>query len=148
VPEAVDSGDPNLPPDVRRRLEQFLQRVDRLRVEDLPMFAAQPLDKAEHDESVNAATRAAFDAGRRIVLDEARRELTAWLNRLYSRQQAYPEWAGPSMSRSVGTAGDRAAIHSSLMDVMTALVLWDVLDEVYRDHLVGPWGARIEDEAA
>jgi hypothetical protein len=144
VPDGADPVDRSLPADVRRRLDQFVQRVDRLRVEDLPMFAVRPFDQVEYDESLSAVTRAAFDSGRRRILDDGHRSASQWLDRLLSQQQFYPEWAVPSMGRSVGTAGDQAHLRRSLRDAISALVLWDVLDEVHRDHLIGPWAALIE----
>jgi hypothetical protein len=109
------------------------------------MFATTPLDQEAYDESVNAATRAAFDAGRREILDQGHRAASRWLDRLYSQQQFYPEWAGPAMSRSVGTAGDLARLRRSMLDAISAMVLWDVLDESYRDQLIGPWAALVEE---
>jgi hypothetical protein len=145
VPE-VDLLARALPPDVRRRLEQFLQRLDRLRVEDLPMFAAVSLDKDGYEESVRAASRAAFEANRRGVLDQVHRDADAWLNRLFSRHQFYPEWAGPQMGMIAGTVGDRIRLAEALKSVLSALVLWDILDETYRENLVGAWAALIEDD--
>jgi hypothetical protein len=108
------------------------------------MFAVRPANQVEYDESLNAATRAAFDSGRRRIVDEGHRSASQWLDRLLSQQQFYPEWAGPSMGRSVGTAGDQAYLRRSLRDAISALVLWDVLDELCRDHLIGPWAALVE----
>jgi hypothetical protein len=112
------------------------------------MFAAVPLDREGHEESLRAASREAFDTNRRRILDRVHRDADAWLNRLFSRHQFYPEWAGPQMGMIAGTVGDRVRLAESLKSVLTALVLWDVLDEAYRDHLVGPWSALIEGAAA
>jgi hypothetical protein len=135
-----------LPPEVRRRLERFLQRLDRLRVEDLPMFAAVPLDNEGYEESIRAASRGAFDTNRRVALDQVHRDADAWLKRLFSRHQFYPEWAGPQMGMIAGSARDRIRLAEALKSVLSALVLWDVLDEAYREHLVGAWAALIEDD--
>jgi hypothetical protein len=146
VPEVVEPLDRSLPSNVQHRLEQFLQRLDRLRVEDSPMFAAVPLDREGYDESVRSARRAAFDTNRRGVLDQVHRDADAWLNRLFSRHQFHPEWTGPQMGVIAGTVGDRIRLGEALKSVLTALVLWDVLDDACRDHLVGPWAALIEAE--
>jgi hypothetical protein len=138
------ASDETLPSNVQAGLESFLKRVERLRIEDLPMFAAAPLDQEAYDESVTAATRAAFDTDRREILEEGHRAASRWLDRLYSQQQFYPEWAGPAMSRSVGTAADLTRLRRSMLDAISALVLWDVLDEAYRDELIGPWAALID----
>jgi hypothetical protein len=146
VPEIDDRLHRSLPADVRRRLVQFLQQLDRLRVEDLPMFATRPLDQAGYDESVTAATRAAFDSGRRAMLDEMHRSADRWLDQRYFGRFFQPEWAG--LSAGTGTALDQAHLHRSLHDAISALVLWDFLDDVYRGHLIGTWSALMEDEAA
>jgi hypothetical protein len=138
VPEIAETSNPALPPDLRHRLEQFLQRVDRLRVEDLPMFATRPLDQAGYDESLNAATHAAFDYGRRATIDEVHREAIASLGRHIGRQ----------IDMTAGTTMDLIRLRESLTACLTALVLWDVLDDAYRGHLIGPWAALIDEAAA
>jgi hypothetical protein len=147
VPDVAETSGRALPPDIRRRLEQFLQRLDRLRVEDLPMFATRPIDQAAYDESVRAAAHAAFDSGRRTMLDQIHRDATAWLNRLFSRHQFYPEWAGGHIGLTPGTARDAVRLREALTGCLSALVLWDVLDDVYRGHLIGAWAALLEDES-
>jgi hypothetical protein len=146
VPDVPETTARSLPPDVGGRLDRFLKRLERLRVEELPMFAATPLARNEYQESVNAAMRAGFDSGRRAILEEIHRDAGAWLDRLFSRHQFYPEWAGTQMGVIAGTAQDRVRLAEALKSGLTALVLWDVLDEAYRDHLLGPWAALVEDE--
>jgi hypothetical protein len=106
------------------------------------MFAAVPTDSEGYDESLRAASRAAFESGRRGVIDDVQRSADRWLDDLYTRQAVIPEWAG--LTGGVGsTVVDRVRQHQSLRNAISALVLWDVLDEAYLDHLVGPWAALI-----
>ena len=65
--------------------------------------------------------------------------MAEWVARLYSTQQAYPEWTGRTLGRSTGSAEDRARIATTLGEAVTALALWDDLDEADRDELLGPW---------
>ena len=141
-PNELTAG--RLPADVGRRLAGFLDRIERLRIEDLPIFAAVPLDAAAHARAVDAARTAAAERRREDLLTEIRRQSNEWVARLFSRQQYYPEWYGPSMGRSVGNVDDRVKLARSLADAVTGLMVWDVLDEADLDELIGPWVTLID----
>ena len=135
-----------LPADVGRRLARFLDRVERLRIEDLPIFAAVPLDSMAHARAIDHARTVASERSRNDLLTEIRRQSNEWVARLFSRQQYYPEWIGPSMGRSVGNVDDRVKLGRSLADAITGLMLWDVLDEPDLDELIGPWATLIDED--
>ncbi len=133
-----------LPADVRGRLEHFLGRVERLRIEDLPMFAARPLDEQAYARAADQARAVSVERRRESVLKAIQGDVGDWLGRLYSAQQFYPEWTGTAWGKSSGSAEDRVRLRRSLFDAISAIVLWDALDDADRDELVGPWAALVE----
>lgn len=130
-----------LPNPVTAALERFAARLDRLRVEDLPLYATRPLDAGAHRAAVVAAATVAREIDRTAAIQRATSTAADWVNVLYSRQQNYPEWVGATWGRATGTAEDRVDIARSLGEAITAIALGDVLDAAATDELLGGWSA-------
>jgi hypothetical protein len=126
----------------RLRLERFLARVEHTSVELLLTLAATPLDADAHAEALGHAGDAARDALRRPAVDWARTHAREWVIRLYNRSTNQPGWWEANWGRP-GTTGDRAHLAASLAEALTALVLWDRLDETDRDELLGAFAALV-----
>jgi hypothetical protein len=131
-----------LPPEVRTRLETFSRAIERMRVEDMPMFATNP-DREAHQRALDEAALVAIDSGREPAVKEARSRLIEFIIRAYGQDQYRPTWIGLNWGQSTGTTDDRVKVMRSLADAIAALVLWDRLDEADREELLGPWGALV-----
>jgi hypothetical protein len=129
-----------LPDVARRRLQGFAGRLERIRIEDLPMYVVRPAEPA-HGEALERVRAAAAASGLDPAVAEARSGLTSYLERVYTdaqlRSTAF-EWGG------LGTTEDRIRITRSLGDATAAVVLWDTLDEPDRAELLGPWANLID----
>lgn len=138
--DAID----RLPGSVRRRLAAFSGKVERVRLEDLPLYAATPDGRAEHQQALDSAERAAAESGRGRAVEVARSSVGEFLLRFYGDSQYRPTWVGLNWGQSLGTTDDRVRVMRSLGEAVAALVLWDVLTEGQRDELLGPWAALVE----
>jgi hypothetical protein len=139
----TDSSD-RLPVGVRRRVAAFSDKVERIRLEDLPLYAATPNSRADHRQALEGAARAAAESGRQKAVEAARSDAVEFLMRLYGDSQYRPTWIGLNWGQSPGTTDDRVRVMQSLGEAVAALVLWDVLTEEQRDELLGPWAALVE----
>ena len=126
-----------LPSTIRERLERFGRHVERIDIDQLPMYAARPLDPG-HRRSVDDADLVAIESGRQDAVEAVRQTAVDYVNRRFTEAQFRPTWAGQAWV-SAGTVDDRTKIAASLGEAMTAVALWDVLDEGDRDELLGPW---------
>lgn len=129
-----------LPGETRQRLHRFTAAVERVRVEELLALAARPFDPDAHAAALDVASLAARDHLRSAAVDRIRRDADEWVLRLYNTSTAQPGWYEANWGRP-GTAVDRANLAGSLAEALTAVVLWDVVDESVRDELLGAWAA-------
>jgi hypothetical protein len=129
-----------LPDVARRRLQGFAGRLERIRIEDLPMYVVRPTEPG-HGEAIERALTVAEASGLGRAVVEARSGLTSYLERVYADAQLRRtalEWGG------LGTTEERIRITRSLGDAAAAVVLWDTLDEPDRAELLGPWANLID----
>ncbi len=102
-----------------------------------------PADPVEHRAAVARAEQEAEAGGRTDAVEVVRADARDWVVRLYNRSTWQPGWYEANWGRP-GSASDRAALATALGDALTALVVWDRLDERERDDLAGPFGALID----
>lgn len=127
-----------LPGDVRDRLVRFGQRVERIRVDELPVYAARPKDPAHAEVFARAMASAAAD-GRTEAVEDARAAMVEFVMERFGNAQYRPTWVGLNWGVSLGSVEDRVRVTRSLSEAVTAIVLWDVLDDGDRDELLGVW---------
>ena len=111
------------------RLDAFLERLDRLALEDLRLLALPLPDPVVRAAVLDEVNRAAATAGRTGLVDEARRRARDAIVIAYDRHMYDPTWAGLNWGRSLGTAKDRLGLTVAAEDAAVAAVMSDVLDE-------------------
>ena len=119
-------------------LEAFLQRVERLRIEEMLARAAHPADDATHVVALEAAADAARFSGLDRAITDARRAIDDGVVELFNRSTVQPGWVEANWGRP-GTTEDRANLAHSLGEAATAILLGDRLDPADRDELLGAW---------
>ena len=119
-------------------LEAFLQRVERLAVEELLARSAKPIDERAHQSALDAATEAARFAGLERALADARGRIDEWVIGTFNRSNVQVGWYEANWGRP-GTTEDRANLAHSLGEAVTAVLLGDRLDATHRDELLGAW---------
>lgn len=144
-----DRDDPlrRLPRAEQDRIARFIGRLERVPIEVMLTLAARPLDAEAHAAAVARAEDEARVTSRTDALERVRADAGAWVIRLYNSSTNQPGWMEANWGRP-GTTRDRANLATSLTEALTALVLWDRLDEADRDELLGPFAALLEDPAA
>jgi hypothetical protein len=132
-------GDPldQLPTEARRRLEAFSTSLERVHIDDLPLYAVRNRQPG-HRRAVEAAALRAREVGLEGAIDGARGVLTEYLGRQYSAGAVRLGYLFEG-SPGLGTTDDRVRVLRSLSDAVTALVLWDRLDDADRFELLGQW---------
>ena len=133
----------DLPPDIRRRLAMFADRLERLRVDDLPMYAVRAIEP-EHGRVVDEAELRAIESGRERVIEAARTSVADFIAGMFANAQYRPTMVGLNWGQSAGTTDDRVRIVVTLREAVTAIALWDVLDESDRAELLGAWANLID----
>jgi hypothetical protein len=138
----VTRGLETLPPAARARLEQFSRALERLDVDDLPLYAIRERQPA-HRRSVEAAALAASESGLTDAIDAARAAVTDYVTRAYGSAQYRAGVIGLNSAPGLGTTDERVRVLRSIGDAVTAIVLGDRLEE--RDHaeLMGAWDRLI-----
>jgi hypothetical protein len=111
------------------RLDAFLDRLDRLALEDLRLLALPLPDPAVRAAVLDEVNRAAATAGRTALVDDARRRARDAIVTAYDRHLYDPTWAGLNWGRSLGTAKDRLGLTLAAEDAAVASVMSDLLDE-------------------
>jgi hypothetical protein len=112
-----------------KRLDAFLERLDRVGLEDLRLVSLPLPDAGEHAGLLADVDRIATDAGRKALLDDSRRRARLAIERAYARHQYEPTWAGLNWGRSLGTTTDRLGLVLAAEDAAVAAVMADLLDE-------------------
>ena len=137
--EAVD----RLPDVARRRLQGFAGRVERIRIEDLPMYVVRPIEPG-HGEAIERALTAAESNGLAPGIEEARSAMIRFVERQFADAQYRPTLGGVNWALGLGPTEDRVKVARSLGEAVGAVVLWDALDEPDRAELLGPWANLID----
>jgi hypothetical protein len=127
-----------LAPEERARLETFRRAVERLHVDDLPLYAVRPR-QPRHRRAVETAALIATEAGLTATTDAARAAMTEFIAAEYASAQLRTSWLGLNSAPSLGPTDDRVRVLQSISDAVTALVLWDRLDASDRGELLGVW---------
>ena len=133
MPDAIE----RLPADARGRLQAFAAALERIRLEDLPLYAVQTVEPA-HGATVERARAAAAASGLDGAVDVARDGLTSYLERVYADAQFRSSGAALQWG-SLGTLEERMRLTQSLGDAAAAVVLWEQLDEADRAEMLGEW---------
>ena len=132
-----------LPDVARRRLQGFAGRLERIRIEDLPMYVVRPTEPG-HGEAVERALTAAEASGLARGIEEARSAMVQFVDRQFSDAQYRPTLGGVNWGLGLGPTEDRVKVARSLGEAVGAVVLWDTLDEPDRAELLGPWANLID----
>ena len=137
--DAVD----RLPDVARRRLQGFAGRLERIRIEDLPMYVVRPIEPG-HREAIERALTAAEANGVARGIEEARSAMIQFVERQFADAQYRPTLGGPNWGLGLGPTEDRVKVARSLGEAVGAVVLWDDLDEPDRAELLGQWANLID----
>ncbi|MEA2518702.1 MAG: hypothetical protein QOF49_782 [Chloroflexota bacterium] len=127
-----------LAPDARRRLDAFAKAVDRVNVEDLPLYVARAR-QPRHRRAVETAELVAIESGLATTVDAARHALIEAVFREFGARQFRVWLGGEAMAPSLGPVDERLRIAASLGEAVTALVLGDRLDAADSSELLGLW---------
>jgi hypothetical protein len=111
-----------LPAGARTRLDEFTEALERVRVDDLTLYAVRPREP-DH--------RRAVEAARSLVVD--------YVGRAYATAQFRTSWFGDNSAPGLGPTDDRVRVMRSIGDTVSALVAWDSIDESDRVELLGAW---------
>lgn len=139
----MTSDDPisALSAEARSALDRFAAALERLHVDDMPLYAVRPRQPA-HRRAVEAAALAAREAGLEAAVDAAREALVGYVARQYGAAQFRTGHIGLNSAPGLGPTEDRVRVMRSLGDAVAALALGDALDASDRAELLGAW-ARI-----
>jgi hypothetical protein len=132
-----------LPDVARRRLQGFAGRLERIQIEDLPMYVVRPIEPG-HGEAVERALTAAEASGLARAIEEARSALIQFVDRQFADALYRPTLGRVNWGLGPGPTEDRVKVARSLGDAVGAVVLWDTLDEPDRAELLGPWANLID----
>jgi hypothetical protein len=135
--EPVDPLD-RLPDDARRRLEAFTRALDRVNLDDLPLYVAR-LRQPRHRRAVETAAVVAVEGGLADTIDAARRVVIEQIIRGFADSQFRVWVGGVKMAPGMGPVDERVRIASSLGDAVTALVLGERIDAATSGELLGLW---------
>lgn len=130
-----------LPTDARSRLEAFSAGLERVGIDELPLYAVR-MRQPEHRRALEQAALAARDAGLEAAVEAARAVVTEYIARQHAwagLRSGYPiEIRGPS-----GRVEDWVRVMRSVGDAVVALVLWDRLTDWDRVELLGEWATLL-----
>jgi len=140
----VESVDPldRLPDDARQRLDGFTRALDRVNLDDLPLYVAR-LRQPRHRRAVETAELVAIEGGLADTVDAARRVVIEQLIRGFAESQFRVWIGGVKMTPDMGPVDERVRVASSLGDAVTALVLGDRLDAADSGELLGLWSRLV-----
>jgi len=132
-----------LPEEARQRLDAFTTALERVAVDDYPLYAVrvrQPI----HRRAVEAAAVVASQAGLTEAVERARSLIVEAIGRSYANAQLRVTFVGLNNAPGLGPAEDRLFVMRSIGDAVTGLVLWDLVDRHVRAELMGAWAALLE----
>jgi hypothetical protein len=111
------------------RIDAFLDRLDRLSIDDLQVLALSPADPAERDALHDRAEAAARAAGRLDELDDAADRANEAIVKALSFRGYEPTWFGLNWGRALARSEDRAALVQAAEDAAVAAVVADLVPE-------------------
>jgi hypothetical protein len=111
------------------RVRLFLERLDRLSVDDLSVLALAPSDPSELDRLREQAELVAEAAGRRSQLAAAVRQAHQLVVQAFSFRGLEPTWFGLNWGRALSRADDRARLLAAVEDAAMAAVVEDLLPD-------------------
>jgi hypothetical protein len=111
------------------RIDAFLDRLDRLSIDDLQVLALSPADPAERDALHDRAEAAARAAGRLDELDDAADRANEAIVTALSFRGYEPTWFGLNWGRALARSEDRAALVQAVEDAAVAAVVADLVPE-------------------
>jgi hypothetical protein len=131
--EALD----RLPADARSRLESLGSAIERISIEDLPLYAVR-VQQPDHGRAVEAAAVVAGESGMTAAVQAAQSAMLDFVARLYS---AAPNrfGIGGEVVANLGRPDDRVRVMQTLGDAVAALVLHERLRQTDRTELLGEW---------
>jgi hypothetical protein len=135
--DVLDALD-RLPPAARSRLELFGRALERVHVDDLPLYTTRQRQPA-HRRAVEAAALRAREAGLDDAIDAARTRLIDHVSHEYAAAQLRVSFVGLNSVPGLGPTDDRVRVMRSIGDAATAIVLWDEIDAADRAELLGLW---------
>jgi hypothetical protein len=142
MPE-VTEGLAELPQEARARLELFSRALERVHVDDFPLYALRAARGHDHGQSVAKAAVLTEEANLTAAIAAARAVVTDYIGRTYAGAQFRTGLVGLNTSPGLGPADDRVRVVRSLSEAITAIALGDALDEEDRAELLGAWGRLI-----
>jgi hypothetical protein len=131
-----------LSPEARADLETFAAALERVHVDDLPLYAVRPRQPA-HRRAVEAAALVARERGLESAVDAARDAVIEYVARRYGAAQFRTGHVGLNTAPGLGPTEDRVWVMRSLGDAVVAMALGDLLDANERAELIGAW-ARLQ----
>jgi len=134
VADALD----RLPPDARARLDGFAKALERVHVDDLPLYTNRRHQPA-HRRALEAAALVARTDGLDESVEAARRALIDGILREYAGALYWVSWGGMNPPPGLGPTDDRVRVLRSLGEAVMAIVLWERLDAVDQTELLGLW---------
>jgi hypothetical protein len=142
VPDRTDAL-ASLPADARTRLDAFFDALGQINVGDMTIYAASPIQPG-HDLAVRTAESAADGLGLEAAVAATKEAAADYVARAYQNAMMRISYMGTMTATGFGEAADQVRVMRSLQDAVTALVLWEALDEGSRDELLGPWVALVD----
>jgi hypothetical protein len=139
---SMDDALAGLSRDARADLERFAAALERIHVDDLPLFAVRPRQPA-HRRAVESAALAARERGLEAAVDAAREVVIEYVVRRYGGAQFRTAYVGLNTAPGLGPTEDRVRVMQSLGEAVTAMALGDAIDASDRAELIGAW-ARIQ----
>jgi hypothetical protein len=124
--------------DARSDLDRFAAALERVHIDDLPLYAVRPRQPA-HRRAVETAAVAARERGLEAAVDAAREAIVAYVTRQYGAAQFRTGHVALNTAPGLGPTEDRVRVMRSLGDAATALALGDALDANDRAELLGAW---------
>ena len=127
-----------LPADARGRLEAFARGLERVHVDDLPLYVARRR-QPRHRRAVELAALRARETGLEEALDAARRATRDYVLRAYADAAFRPTIAGFQGAAPQADPEERLRILRSLDEAVSGLVLGERIDADTRGELLGLW---------
>jgi hypothetical protein len=134
----VDAALARLPSDARARLDEFSRALDRVHVDDLPLYVARQR-QPRHRRAVETAELVAIEGGLAEPLEAARNVVVELVIRMFTNAQFRVWIGGVAMAPNAGPAEEHVRIARSVADAVTALVLGDRLEPDVHGELLGLW---------
>ena len=126
-----------LPTETRAALDAFARALERVRIDDLPLYVTRETE--DHEEAVRTAERVAIEAGLGDAVGAARRAIADSVMQEYAQSQYRASIIGLNTSPSMGPSDDRVRVARSLGDAVAAIVLGSHIDEATQAELLGLW---------